>query len=97
MSQHTSSLALRALLKAAASQSGLARPRPLLTGLSPAATALHLALAAADAPALAVVPTDADVEQLVSDARFFFANLEGLTPAAAERAVMPFPSQEVDP
>ena len=31
------------------------------------------------------------------DARFFFAALEGLSDADVERAVLPFPSHEVDP
>ncbi len=44
MLQQTSSLALRALLKAAASRAGLDRARPVLTGLSPAAVAFHAAL-----------------------------------------------------
>jgi hypothetical protein len=85
--QQTSSLALRALLKAAASKAGLTRPSPLMTGLSPAAVALHLAALAHDAPLVVIAPTDAHVDQLVTDARFFFANIEGLTAADAERAV----------
>jgi transcription-repair coupling factor (superfamily II helicase) len=97
MLQSTSSLALRALFKAAASQSGLGRLRPLVTGLSPAAIAYHAAVAAEDRPVVVVVPTDAAVEQLVSDARFFLANLAGLSEADAERVVLAFPSQEVDP
>ena len=75
MLQHTSSLALRALLKAAASRGGLDRARPALTGLSPAAMAFHAAVAAEDAPSLLVVPTDAAVEQMTADARFFLANV----------------------
>jgi transcription-repair coupling factor (superfamily II helicase) len=46
---------------------------------------------------LYVVPTDADVEEARDDVALFFAALEGLTPAAIERAVLPFPSHEVDP
>jgi len=97
MLQHTSSLALRALFKAAASQSGLGRSRSMLTGLSPAALAYHVAVVAEDGPVVVVVPTDAAVEQLVSDARFFLANIGGLTAADVDRAVLRFPSQEVDP
>ena len=44
-----------------------------------------------------VVPTDADVERMTIDARFFLAALEGLSDAEVERAVLPFPSHEVDP
>jgi transcription-repair coupling factor (superfamily II helicase) len=97
MLQHTSSLALRALLKSAASRSGLTRARQTLTGLPPAAMAFHAAVAAEEGPVLLVVPTDAVVEQMSADARFFLANLTGLTTADVERAVRPFPSQEVDP
>ena len=97
MLQQTSSLALRALLKSSASRAGLGRPRASLTGLSHAAVAYHTAVAAESHSIFLVVPTDADVEQMVSDARFFLANLEGLSAADAERAVLPLPSQEVDP
>ncbi len=44
-----------------------------------------------------MVPTDADVERMTADARFFLAALEGLSDAEVERAVLPFPSHEVDP
>jgi len=97
MLQSTSSLALRALFKAAASQSGLGRLRPALTGLSPTAIAYHAAVVAEDKPVVVVVPTDSAVEQLVSDARFFLANVAGLTLTDVERVVLAFPSQEVDP
>jgi transcription-repair coupling factor (superfamily II helicase) len=43
------------------------------------------------------VPTDADVEQLTSDARFFLSALEGVSDADAAQMVLPFPSHEVDP
>jgi transcription-repair coupling factor (superfamily II helicase) len=43
------------------------------------------------------VPTDADVETLTADARFFLAALEGMTDAEIDRSVLPFPSHEVDP
>ena len=43
------------------------------------------------------MPSDADVERLTSDARFFLAALEGLSDAEVERVVLPFPSHEVDP
>ena len=97
MLQKTSSLALRALLKSAAARAGLRAPTPALSGLSPAAAAFHVAALSQDAPIFLIVPTDALVEQVTADARFFLANIEGLTDAAASRAVLSMPSQEVDP
>ena len=44
-----------------------------------------------------VVASDADVERMTSDARFFLAALKGLSAEDVEREVLPFPSQEVDP
>jgi transcription-repair coupling factor (superfamily II helicase) len=46
---------------------------------------------------LLVVPTDKDVEQMTADARFFFTAFEGASAAATDRAVLPFPSLQVDP
>jgi len=46
---------------------------------------------------VAIVPSDADVEQLTSDARFFLSALEGISDADAAQAVVPFPSHEIDP
>ena len=97
MLQTSSSLAFRSLLKTAAAASGLARPAPRLTGPTPPAAALHAALVAQDAPTFLVVPTDADVERLAGDARFFLSALQGLSPREAAELVLPFPSQEVDP
>src|SRR4029453_750075 len=97
MLQHTTSLALRALFKIAASRAGLHHARPVITGLSSPAAALHLAASAEDAPVLLVVPTDAHVEQMTADVRFFLANMTGASAGDVERAVRPFPSQEVDP
>ena len=79
-----------------------------MTGLPAAAQALYLAAAAAKhAPAprpgskgrtlVVVVPTDADVEQYTADIQFFLAAMEGLSDAAIQQAVLPFPSHEVDP
>ncbi len=59
--------------------------------------AFHAAALAQDEPVFLVVPTDADVEQVSLDARFFFASLSGVTDEAARDAVRAFPSQEVDP
>ncbi len=68
-----------------------------MTGLTPAAAALHAAALAQDGVVFLVVPTDADVERITADARFFLANLQGLGEADAVRRVLPFPSPEVDP
>src|SRR6185436_19441327 len=46
---------------------------------------------------LLVVPADKDVEQMTSDARFFYAALEGSSEADVDRAVLPLPSLQVDP
>jgi len=99
MSVSSPSLALRALFARTASRLEFDRPAGVIAGLSPAVKALA-AVAAARArpgPTLLVVPTDRDVEQLVADARYFFAALEGAADAAAESAVTPFPSLQVDP
>ena len=95
--QTSSSLAFRSLLKTAAAKSGLGRPVTRLTGPTPAAAAFHAAAVAQDSVTFLVVPTDADVEQMTSDARFFLSALKGLSEAEAAEQVRPFPSQEVDP
>ncbi len=93
----SSSLTLRARLKSATSRLGLGMPAERVTGLVSPAKALFAATAASRAPAVLVVPSDRDVEGMTSDARFFVAGLEGLSDAELERAVLPFPSHEVDP
>ena len=98
MSSYTSSsLTLRSLLKAAASRLRIGVPAPRVSGLTSPAKALFAAVAAERARVLLVVPTDAEVETITRDARFFFSALEGLPEAEVERAVLPFPSHEVDP
>ena len=92
-----SSLAFRSLLKTTASRSGLGRAAARLSGLSPAGAAFDAAVIAQDDPVFLVVPTDAIVEQMIGDVRFFLASLLGLSRADAENVVLPFPSQEVDP
>ena len=96
----STSLSLRALFRGAAARAGLDRAAPGIAGLVPAAGGLYLATRAHEAPRdvlLAVVPTDADVESLCADAAFFLDALEGLGDAEVARAVLPFPSHEVDP
>ena len=98
MSSYTSSsLTLRALLKAAAGRTRMGVPAGRVAGLTPPAKAMCAAVAAGRTAAVVVVPNDAEVERMTVDARFFFAALEGLSDADVERAVLPFPSHEVDP
>ena len=95
----TTSLTLRALLSRAASAASLDRPSRVIAGLTPAAKALAAVASARTAAevTLLVVPTDKDVEQMTSDARFFYAALEGASESDVERAVLPLPSLQVDP
>jgi transcription-repair coupling factor (superfamily II helicase) len=75
-------------------------PARAVSGLTPSAKALYVASASHAQPTgviLYVVPGDGDLEETCADVSFFIAALEGLTPAAVERAVLPFPSHEVDP
>jgi transcription-repair coupling factor (superfamily II helicase) len=95
----STSLTLRALFNQAAARAGLDRRAAVTAGLTPAAKALA-AVAQARTPAsvtLLVVPTDKDVEQLTSDARFFYAAMEGASEATVEQSVLPLPSLQVDP
>src|SRR5436190_1682140 len=96
-SSTSSSLTLRALFKTAAGRLGLGVPGKGVSGLTAPAKALFAAAAAARNRVVVVVPTDADVEQLVSDARFFLTALEGVSDSDAASAVLPFPSHEIDP
>jgi transcription-repair coupling factor (superfamily II helicase) len=93
----TASLAFRSLLKTSAVKAGLHRPVPKLTGLTPAAVAFHVAAVAQDRPVVLVVPTDADVETMTSDARFFLSTFLGLSERDAAESVLACPSLEVDP
>ena len=95
----TPSLTLRALLSRAAADAALDRSRAAIDGLTPAAKALAAVVAARTStePTLLVVPSDKDVEQLTSDARFFYGALEGASDAALDRAILPLPSLQVDP
>jgi transcription-repair coupling factor (superfamily II helicase) len=93
------SLTLRSLFSRAASAAGLIRLGQVTAGLTPAAKALAAVASAQAAGSLTVlvVPTDRDVEQMTADARFFYGALEGASEADVERAVLPFPSLQVDP
>ncbi len=93
----SSSLTLRAVFKSAAGRLGMGAPGRPVSGLTPPAKAMFTAAAASRSRTLLVVPTDADVEKTTADARFFLAALEGLSDAETERAVLPFPSHEIDP
>jgi transcription-repair coupling factor (superfamily II helicase) len=97
VSQTSTSLTLRSLLKSAVGRIRSGAPAQRVTGLSNAAKALYVASAAGEGPSLVVVPTEADAEQMTADARFFLAAIEGLSDAETLRHVLPFPSPEVDP
>src|SRR5512138_428765 len=99
MATLTPSLTLRALLSRAASASGLDRSARITAGLTPATKALAAVTMARSTSGVTVlvVPTDKDVEQATTDARFFYAALEGASEAQVERAVLPLPSLQIDP
>src|SRR5689334_14662846 len=99
MTTATPSLTLRALLSRASSQAGLDRSAPVIAGLTNPAKALAAVSVARSASGVTVLiaPTDKDADQLAADARFFFAALEGASDAAVDRAVLLFPSLQVDP
>ncbi len=93
------SLTLRALFSRAASKAALDRSALITAGLTPAAKALSIVVSARTGAGvtLLVVPSDKDVEQMTADARFFWGAMEGATEQAIERAVLPFPSHQIDP
>ena len=93
------SLTLRALFSQAAARAGLDRSTQVIAGLTSSAKALGAATAAraAGGITLLVVPTDKDVDQMVGDARFFYAAIEGASASDVERAVLPLPSLQIDP
>jgi transcription-repair coupling factor (superfamily II helicase) len=68
-----------------------------VSGLTSAAKAMFSAVAASRAATVLVVATDAEVERMTADARFFLSALAGLSAADVERSVLPLPSHEVDP
>jgi len=96
----STSLNLRAVLKAAVARAGLDATAGDVSGLTPSAKALFVAAAAhaqAQNPVLYVVPVDADIETAVTDIDFFLSALEGQTGTVATPGVLPFPSHEIDP
>jgi transcription-repair coupling factor (superfamily II helicase) len=96
----STSLNLRAALKTAVARTGMDAPSQSTSGLTSSAQALFVAAAANGLPqgvVLHVVASDGDLEPAVADVRFFVSALEGLSEDAAERAILPFPSHEVDP
>jgi transcription-repair coupling factor (superfamily II helicase) len=93
----SSSLTLRAVLKSAGGRLGMGVPAPRVTGLTQSAKAMFAAASASRARTLLVTSSDAEVDTLTADARFFLAALEGLSDAEVERVVLPFPSHEIDP
>ena len=98
MSSYTSSsLTLRAVLKSAAGRLGMGVPSGTVSGLTAPAKAMFAAATAARGRTVLVVATDADVERMTADARFFAAALEGWSDVEVERSILPFPSHEVDP
>ncbi|HEY2908260.1 MAG TPA: transcription-repair coupling factor [Vicinamibacterales bacterium] len=96
----STSLNLRAVLKAAVTRSGMDIPARAVAGLTSSAKALFVASAAQALPhgsVLYVVPSDGDIEESLADVCFFLSALEGWSQSAADRAVLPFPSHEIDP
>ncbi|HEX6972841.1 MAG TPA: DEAD/DEAH box helicase, partial [Vicinamibacterales bacterium] len=93
----SSSLTLRAVLKSAVSRLGMGVPARRVTGLTPPVKAMFAAATASRGRTLLVTSSDAEVEALTADARFFLSALEGLSDADVERVVLPFPSHEIDP
>jgi transcription-repair coupling factor (superfamily II helicase) len=95
----TPSLTLRALFSRAAARAGLDVSAAVTAGLVPSAKALAAVVAARahGGTTLLIAPADRDLEQLTSDARFFYSALEGASEEATERAVVPLPSLQVDP
>jgi transcription-repair coupling factor (superfamily II helicase) len=96
----STSLGLRALLKTAIARTGMDVAGGAVSGLTPAAQALYVAATSLGLPrgaVLLVVPTDADVERSLADVRFFLGALEGWAEPVADAAVLPLPSNEIDP
>ncbi len=93
----TPSLTLQAMLLQAAKQAALHDRTAQFDGLTAPAKALAVAMHARTAPVMVVVPGDRDIDRFVNDARFFLGVIEALAAQDVERAVVAFPSEEVDP
>jgi len=96
----SSSLALRSLFKALVARDGLTTRGHGLHGLTLQAKALAAAAAAHEQPGepvLLVVPTDAELDAVVGDVRFFLGAIDGLSDSALGGLVLPLPSLQVDP
>ena len=94
------SLSVRSLLNRAIAKTNLGGRARAYSGLTPPAKALAVAAAAhanRESVLLYVVPADPDLEHATADVRFFLSTLEAIPDAVAERAVLPFPSYQVDP
>ena len=79
---------------------GLTTRGPGLHGLTIQAKALAAAAASHEQPGdpvLLVVPTDAELDAVVGDVRFFLGAIEGLSDGALGGLVLPLPSLQVDP
>jgi transcription-repair coupling factor (superfamily II helicase) len=100
MYEMSSSLALRSLLKSLAAREGvIGRPRSLhgLTIQAKAFVASALAHEQPAEPVVLVVPTDAEIDTVIDDVRFFLGALDAASDAAVAAAVLPLPSLQVDP
>ena len=96
----STSLNLQALLKTAIARTALDARGAAVSGLTASAKALYVAGAAhamLHGAVLYVVPGDGDLDDASADARFFLTALEGLSDVAGNRAVVAFPSHEIDP
>jgi len=85
------------MLLQAARQAALHERPDQFDGLTAPVKALAAAMHARTAPVIVVVPGDRDIDPFVTDARFFLGALEALATQDVERAVLSFPSEEVDP
>ncbi|MGE3276029.1 MAG: transcription-repair coupling factor [Vicinamibacterales bacterium] len=96
----SSSLVFRSLLRSTVARTGLGAHARAIDGLTPPAKALAVAAEASASPKdllLFVVPADTDIDAATTDIRFFLAAVESEAESVAERAVLPFPSEQVDP
>ena len=96
----SSSLAQRSLFKALVARDGLTTRGQGLHGLTLQAKALAAAAASHEQPGdpvRVIVPTDAAMDGVVGDVRFFLGAIEGLSDSALGGLVLPLPSLQVDP